>query len=66
MEFLSMSIPLWAIFLVLLIVVILVWQFTRVTLKVLLFFSLFFVLVIFFDFIGVFSWIQDNFVSSFL
>jgi hypothetical protein len=32
----------------------------------LLFFSLFFVLVIFFDFIGVFSWIQDNFVSSFL
>jgi len=66
MEFLSLSIPLWAIFLVVLIVLLLVWQFIRFTVRLLLFFFLFFVILIFLDFMGVFSWIQQNIVSLFL
>jgi len=66
MEFLSLSIPLWAIVLVFLVVVLLVWQFLRFTVRVLFFFLLFFVLLIVFDFLGVFSWIQENIVSPFL
>jgi hypothetical protein len=66
MEFLSISVPLWAVFLILLIVLLLIWQFLRFTLQLLLFFVLFFVLLIGLDIIGVFSWIQDNILSSFL
>jgi hypothetical protein len=66
MELLSMSIPLWAIFLIVVIVILLVWQFIRFTLRVLLFFVLFFLLLIIFDFLGVFSWIQQNMISHFL
>jgi hypothetical protein len=61
-----MSIPLWAVFLILFIVLLLVWQFMRFTLRLLLFFLLFFVLLIAFDFIGVFSWIQQHIISPFL
>lgn len=66
MDFLSMSIPLWAIFLVLVIVILLIWQFIRFTLKLLLFFLMFFILIIVFDFIGIFTWIQQNVLSRFL
>lgn len=66
MEFLSLSIPLWAVFLVFVIVILLVWQFIRFTLRVLLFFLIFFALLIALDFIGVFSWIQQNILSPFL
>lgn len=66
MEIFSLSIPLWAIFLVVLIVLLLVWQFMHFTVRILLFFFLFFALLIILDFIGVFSWIQQNIVSPFL
>jgi len=66
MEFLSISIPLWAIFLLLVIVVLLVWQFIRFTIRLLLFFLLFFALLIGLDLLGVFTWIQQNILSSFL
>lgn len=66
MEFLSLSIPLWAVFLLLLIVSLLVWQLLRLTLRVLLFFILFFILLIGLDLLGVFSWIQENILSMFL
>jgi hypothetical protein len=66
MEFLSISIPLWAVFLVLLIVLLLIWRFIRFTLWLLLFFLLFFILLIGLDLLGVFSWIQQNILSSFL
>ena len=66
MEFLPISVPLWAVFLILLIVLLLIWQFFRFTLQLLLFFVLFFVLLIGLDIIGVFSWIQNNILSPFL
>jgi hypothetical protein len=66
MEFLSLSIPLWAIFLVVIIVLLLVWQFLRFTLRILLFFFLFFAILMVLDFIGVFGWIQQTLVSPFL
>ncbi|KYK21033.1 hypothetical protein AYK25_03990 [Thermoplasmatales archaeon SM1-50] len=66
MEFLSISIPLWAIFLVVFLVILLVWQFMRFTLRLLLFFFLFFILIIALDFIGVFSWIQEFIIARFL
>ncbi len=66
MEFLSLSIPLWVIFLVVIIVLLLVWQFLRFTLRILLFFFLFFALLMILDFTGVFGWIQQTFLSPFL
>jgi hypothetical protein len=66
MEFFSISIPLWAILLCVLIVVLLVWQFIRFTLRLLLFVGLFFLLLIVLDFFGVFNWVQQYFFSGFL
>jgi len=66
MEFLSLSIPLWAIVLVAFLAVLLVWQFIRFTVRLLLFFFLFFVLVIALDFLGVFRWISDHIITAFL
>jgi hypothetical protein len=66
MEFFSISIPLWAILLGLLIVILLVWQFIRFTLHVLLFIGLFFLLLIGLDLLGVFSWIQQHILLPFL
>jgi hypothetical protein len=66
MEFLSLSIPLWVIFLAVIIVLLLVWQFLRFTLRIFVFFFLFFALLMILDFIGVFSWIQETFLSPFL
>jgi hypothetical protein len=65
-ELLSMSIPLWAVILVLFLVVLIIWQFIRFTLRLLLFLFLFFVLLIGLDFLGVFNWIQQNILSAFL
>jgi len=66
MEFFSISLPLWAIFLVVIIVVLLIWQFLRFTVRLLLFIALFFILLIGLDLLGVFSWVQQNILSSFL
>ncbi|MBN1280085.1 MAG: hypothetical protein JXA00_00380 [Candidatus Thermoplasmatota archaeon] len=66
MEFLSMSIPLWAVFLILLVALLLIWRLIRFTMRIMLFFLLFFVLLIGLDFLGVFSWIQQNILSPFL
>jgi len=43
-----------------------VWQFLQFTLRLLLFFFLFFAILMILDFFGVFSWIQQNIVSVFL
>jgi hypothetical protein len=66
LEIFSLAIPLWAIILCLLIVVVLIWQFFRFTIKLLLFFILFFVLLIGLDLLGVFAWVKDNILASFL
>jgi len=66
MEFFSVSIPLWAVLLVGLIVVLLVWLFIRFTIRLLFFIGLFFLLLLIFDSLGVFSWIQQNILSAFL
>jgi hypothetical protein len=66
MEFLSLSVPLWVVVLVVLIALLLVWQFFRFTLRILLFFFLFFAILMILDFLGVFGWIQQNFISPFL
>lgn len=66
MDFLSMSIPVWALLLIFVIGILLIWQFIRFTLRLLLFFILFFGLMIFFDFVGIFSWIHQNILSRFL
>ncbi|DAC72487.1 MAG TPA: hypothetical protein DSN98_04935 [Thermoplasmata archaeon] len=66
MEFLPSSIPLWAVSVVLLIVILLIWRFIRFAIWLLLFFLLFFILLIVLDFLGVFSWIQQNILALFL
>ncbi len=66
LEIFSLAIPVWAVVLCLLIVVVLIWQFFRFTIRLLLFFILFFVLLIGLDLLGVFTWIKDNILASFL
>lgn len=66
LEIFSLAIPVWAVVLCLLIVVVLIWQFFRFTIRLLLFFILFFVLLIGLDLLGVFTWVKDNILASFL
>ena len=64
--FFSMSVPLWAVFLLGLILLVFVWGFFRFTVKLFLFFAAFFVLLIVLDWLGVFSWINQNILANFL
>jgi hypothetical protein len=65
LEIISLSIPIWAVILCLIIAVILIWQFLRFTIRLLLFFLLFFILLIGLDLLGVFAWIKENLLASF-
>jgi len=65
LEIISLAIPLWAVLLCLIIAVVLIWQFLRFTIRLLLFFVLFFILLIGLDLLGVFTWIKDHILASF-
>jgi len=64
--FFSIALPLWAVLLCAVLILIAVWFFLRFTLKILLFFLLFFTLLFILDWLGVFSWVNQNIVSQFL
>ena len=58
MDIFGITIPLWAVFLGIIILVILAWKIIKFALKVLIIFLLGMGVLIGLDFIGLFSWIQ--------
>jgi len=59
MDIFGVTVPLWAAFLVVLLVVVIVWKFIKFAIKVLLVLIVFFVILIGLDFFNVFDWIQN-------
>lgn len=60
-EIFGAEIPLWAIFLIGIIVVIVAWKLIKFALKILLIAVVFFIILIGLDFFNVFNWIQNLF-----
>ena len=66
MELFGFAIPLWALFIGLILIAVVVWKLIKFAIKILIVIVVFFVILIGLDFLGVFSWIQNNILSSFL
>ena len=66
MELLGFTIPLWAVFIGIIIIVVIAWKLIKFAIKVLLVLVVFFVILMGLDFLGVFAWIQDNILTIFL
>ena len=66
MELLGFTIPLWALFIGIIIIVVIAWKLIKFAIKVLLVLVVFFVILMGLDFLGVFAWIQDNILTIFL
>ena len=62
-EIFGVELPLWAIFLIGIIVVILAWKLIKFALKILLIAIVVFVILIGLDFFNVFNWIQNLFAG---
>jgi len=60
-EIFGVELPLWAIFLIGIIVVIVAWKLIKFALKILLIAIVFFVILMALDFFNVFNWIQNLF-----
>ena len=57
----GVELPLWAIFLIVIIIAIIAWQLVKFALKILLFLVVFFVILAALDYFSIFSWIQKLF-----
>jgi len=66
MELFGVVIPLWALFIGLILVVVVVWKLIKFAIKILIVVVVFFVILIGLDVIGVFSWINEHLLSSLL
>ena len=64
MELFGVVIPLWALFIGLILVVVVVWKLIKFAIKILIVVVVFFVILIGLDVIGVFSWINEHLLSS--
>jgi hypothetical protein len=60
------NIPLWAILIIIILIVVVVWKLIKFAIKILIVVVVFFAILIGLDVIGVFSWINENLLSSFL
>jgi len=65
MDLFGVTIPLWAVFLGVIVIVVVLWKLIKFAIKVLLVVVVFFVILIGLDVLGVFSAVQ-NLLSSFL
>jgi len=63
MDLFGFGIPLWGVFIGLLVVVFVVWKLIKFALKILLVLVVFFVILIGLDVTGVFNWIQNLFIG---
>jgi len=66
MDLFGVTIPLWAFFIGIIVVVLVAWKLIKFALKILLVIIVFIVILIGLDIVGVFAWIQENILSSFL
>ena len=60
------NIPLWAILIIIVLIVVVAWKLIKFAIKILIVVVVFFVILIGLDVIGVFSWINENIISSFM
>lgn len=60
---LGADIPLWAVFLILIIVVLIVWKFIKFAIKILIILVVFFIILFGLDALGVFNTIQNAFAG---
>lgn len=65
MEIFGVTLPLWAVFIGIIIIVIVAWKLIKFAIKVLIAVIIFFALMIGLDFIGVFTWINENILTHF-
>ena len=66
MEVYGLMIPLWAFFIIAVIAVFVVWKLIKFAIKLLIITVVFFAILIGFDILGVFNWINNNIISIFL
>ena len=66
MELFGIVVPLWALFIGLILVVVVVWKLIKFAIKILIVVVVFFAILIGLDLLNVFSWINENLLSSFL
>jgi len=66
MEIFGFVLPLWAVFLAVIVGLVILWKFIKFAIKLLLIVVLFFVILIGLDFLNVFTEIQNMFFSSLL
>ena len=59
----GVELPLWAVFLIVIIIAIIAWQIVKFALKILLFLVVFFIILAVLDYFNVFSLIQNLFSS---
>ncbi len=61
-----MTIPLWALFIGIILIAFIAWKLIKFAIKVLIYVVIFFVILIGLDLLNVFTWINENILSSFL
>jgi hypothetical protein len=60
------NIPLWAILIIIILIVVVAWKLIKFAIKILIVVVVFFAILIGLDIIGVFAWINENIISSFM
>jgi len=60
------NIPLWAILIIIILIVVVAWKLIKFAIKILIVVVVFFAILIGLDVIGVFTWINENIISSFM
>jgi hypothetical protein len=66
MELFGVVIPLWALFIGIILIVVVAWKLIKFAIKVLIYIVIFFAILIGLDFLNVFTWINENILSSFI
>jgi len=66
MEFFGVVVPLWALFIGLILVAIVIWKLIKFAIKLLIVVVVFFAILIGLDLLNVFTWINENIISSVL
>ncbi|MCK4415620.1 MAG: hypothetical protein KAU84_00560 [Thermoplasmatales archaeon] len=60
------NIPLWAILIIIILIAVVAWKLIKFAIKILIVVVMFFAILIGLDVIGVFTWINENIISSFM
>ena len=66
MDLFGVTIPLWALFIGIILIAFIAWKLIKFAIKVLIYVVIFFVILIGLDLLNVFTWINENILSSFM